>query len=261
MTISAGAVYLDGCHIEQSTDVSTYFNVSGTNTILQISDSDIIIQDAKTAFSPFFSDSSCTNGGVTLSECKYTQVNSITVPLIGGTGRNQVTNLAVYQSASRPPISAFSNYIAYGGFESANYTGEWTLANGAIRSNTIARTGTFSLSVPASVGVAPLATVLVPAQPGAYLFGELYYQVLAITGTGGTFFIQTDWLDKGGNSLGSSTIVSNTTNVSTWTRVSIQVGAITAPTGTVNAKLSIGIFGVTSGTPIGYVDDVIIQVV
>ena len=50
-------------------------------------------------------------------------------------------------------------------------------------------------------------------------------------------------------------------NFDPHTRVSIQVGAITAPTGTVNAKLSIGIFGVTSGTPIGYVDDVIIQVV
>lgn len=261
MNISGGAVYLVGCHIEQITDVSTYFNVSSTNTVLQVSNSDIIIQGAKSAYSPFYSDSTCANGGVMLFDCKYTQIGTITVPLIGGTGRTVTTNLSVYQSASRPPISSFSNYLAYGGFESANYTSEWTLADGAVRSNVLARTGTYSLSFPATTVLSPTATVLIPCQPGAYLFGELYYQVPALSGTSGTFYVQADWVDKGGNSLGGSTIISVTSSVSTWTRIPLQVGTITAPTGAVNAKLTIGLFGVASGTPIGYVDDVIVQVV
>lgn len=256
MTISAGSVFVIGGHVEHSVDTDYWFNVSGTNTLLSFLGVSFHSQASKTNFSPFYSDSTCITGGVSISGGNWNQLGSISVPLIGGTGRTSVEGVTMLASASIPTISVYQNDLAYGGFESANYTAEFTLANGAIRSNTTARTGTWSLSFPASSGVTPSAFCTFPCTPGQKVCGEYWYRVPAITGTGGTFYTQVDYLDKGGNVISNVYGVALTTvNVANWTRISFQFPP--APAGTVGVKLFWDVFGTTSGTPIAYVDDVI----
>jgi len=260
-TLSAGHTYMVGCHIEYTDDTDYWFSVANENTLLSLENCEIISQSAKTNYSPFYSDSTAEMGGVVLKNCAFGIGAAMTVPLIGGTGRALVQNLVSQKSGTKPPAVAESqNYLAYGGFESANYTGEWTLSGGAIRSSAQARTGTYSLSFPASVGVTPTAITTMPAQPGQQVLGRLYYKALNITGTSGTFYVQIDWLDKGGNSLGGSAQLSVTSNVTSWTMLSLNFQT-PAPKSTINYKLSVNIFGTASGTPTAYIDDVILTAV
>ena len=260
-TVTAGHIYLIGCHIEYVDDTDYWFHVVNENTLLSLENCEIISQSAKTSFSPFYSDSTAEMGGVVINNCAFGIVSSMTVPLIGGTGRALVQNLVSQKSGSKPPAVAESqNYLAYGGFESADYTDEWTLSGGAIRSTAQARTGTYSLSFPASLGVTPEAILTMPARPAQQVLGSLYYKALTITGTSGTFFVQIDWLDKGGNSLGGSAQISVTTNVTAWTLLPLNF-QVTAPKGTVNYRLTVNIFGTASGTPTAYIDDVILTAV
>lgn len=260
MDIDAGAVYMQNCHIEQNSDTGYYFTVNGANSLLQMTNCELQIQAAKANKSPFYSDSSATNGGIVIQGMRYTQTSTVTTVLIDGAGRATVGNLSVPAATSRSAISSFSNYLAYGGFEDANYTDEWTLANGAIRSAAQKRTDSYSLSFPASTGVTPSANLAISAKPGQYLLGELWYLAPDVTGTSGTFYVQIDWRDAGGNSLGSSALLIATTNVATWTRLQITFDS-PAPAGTADVNVLINLFGVASGTPTGYVDDVIIEVV
>ena len=185
-TLSNGHTYMIGCHIEYVDDTDYWFHVTNENTLLSLENCEIISQSAKTSFSPFYSDSTAEMGGVVINNCAFGIIFSMTVPLIGGTGRALVQNLISQKSGSKPPaVSESQNYLAYGGFESANYTGEWTLSGGAIRSNAQARTGTYSLSFPASSGVTPTAIVTMPARPAQQVLGSLYYKALTITGTSG----------------------------------------------------------------------------
>lgn len=256
MTITAGAVFVIGGHVEHSVDTDYWFHISGINTLLSFSDVSFHSQAAKANYSPFYCDSTSTGSGIVITGGNWNQLSSISVPLIAGTGKTQVSRLQMLASASIPTISVYQNALAYGGFESANYTAEFTLANGAIRSNTTARTGTWSLSFPASSGVTPSAFCTFPCTPGQKVCGEYWYQVPAITGTGGTFYTQVDYLDKGGNVISNVYGVAITTvNVANWTRIPFQFPP--APAGTVGVKLFWNVFGTTSGTPIAYVDDVI----
>lgn len=261
-TVTAGAVYVTGGHIENSADSDYYYYVSGGSSLLSFVDVDISTTAAKTTYSPFYSDSTCTNGGIVIRDCRYNQTSTFSVPLVGGTGRTFVENVSFPASTSRSPISAYQNYLAYGGFESANYTAEWTLGGStpAVRSNAQAHAGTYSLSFPATSTNTPSATLTMPMKPGQFVLGELYYMVSSITGTSGTFYIQVDYIDKGGNSLSSSALLAQTTNVASWTRLPVTFNA-PAPAGTVNFKLLINIFGTASGTPTAYVDDVVLNVV
>ena len=259
MTVTGGAVYINGGHIEQNSDANYYFYVSGTNSLIQIADVDYVGQAAKASFSPFYSDATATQGGISIRDCIINQVGNITTKLVNGTGRTAVDNIVFLASSSKPTLSAWQNYLAYGGFESANYTAEWTLGV-ATRSSAQAHSGTWSLSFPASSGVTPYAVLTMPVKPGQTVLGECWYLVPTITGTSGTFYVVIDWLDKGGNSLGSSGQLILTTNVAVWTRLPLYFNG-TAPAGTVNYRLNISLFGVASGTPTAYLDDVNLAVV
>ena len=257
-TISNGHIYMVGCHIEYADDSDYWFSVSGQNTLLSLESCEIISQSAKTNFSPFYSDSTCEMGGININNCALGITSSMTVPLIGGTGRAVVKNFNSQKSGTKPPgVAEANSYLAHGGFESANYTGEWTLSGGAIRSSAQARTGTYSLSFPASTGVTPQAVMTMPVSPGQQVLGSLYYKALSITGTSGTFYVEINWRDKGGNSLGGSALIAVTTNVAAWTLLPLHFQT-PAPKGAVNYTLSINLFGTASGTPTGYVDDLIV---
>lgn len=260
-TITAGHVYVVGCHIEYVDDTDYWFYVSGENTSLTLESCEIVSQSAKTSYSPFYSDSTAEMGGVSIKNCAYGSTSSMTVPLIGGTGRAVVENLKTQKSGTKPTIIAESaNALAYGGFESANYTAEWALASGAIRSNAQARTGTYSLGFPGSAGVTPSGSISIPCKPGQYVYGELWYKVTGITGTSGTFYCTINWLDKGGNALASAAPLIQTTDVSAWARLPLNF-LTPAPKGTTAFSVSFSLFGTASGAPTGYIDDVTVCVV
>jgi len=184
----------------------------------------------------------------------------MTVPLIDGTGRAVVNNLKTLKSGTKPPyIADGNNALAYGEFESANYTAEWTLTNGAVRSNAQARTGSYSLSLPATggTGVIPDASAIIPVKPGQYVYGCFWYKVLNITGTSGTFYCEINWLDKGNNVLGGTAQLVATTDVTSWTLLTLNFLS-PAPKGAVSFRVTLSLFGAASGTPAGYIDDIVL---
>lgn len=260
MTISGGLVTIQNSHIESTLDTDYFFHVSGTNTLFNLFGGTTQIA-ANKATSAFYCDSTSTSGGIVIRDHAYWFSGSThTANLISGTGRTDVSGLAQFASATKPAIGSYQNNLAYGGFESANYTAEWTLASGAVRSTTLARTGTYSLSLPSSSGVTPSAYCLTPCTVGQRVQGEYWYQVPAITGTSGNFYVQVDFLDKAGNVISNAYgVVLTTTNISTWTQA--RLGLAPAPAGTVNVKLLFNIFGTASGAPTAYIDDVLIAVV
>lgn len=261
MDIDAGSVHLMNCHIEQRSDTANWLNVAGATSRLELIGCEMLVQGAKANFSPFVSDSTAVNGGIVLQNFRYRQASTMIKPLIDGTGRIVVENISVIASQDRPRISSFSNYLAHGGFEDAtDYTNEWSLTAGAIRSIAESYVGSASLSYPGAVGTSPIAQSTVPAKPGQFVFGELWYKVSNITGTSGQFVVRLTWRDVSGNALSSSTQITVTTNVASWTRLAFTVD-VPAPAGTRDCNLYTFLDSVASGTPTAYIDEVIIQVI
>ena len=180
----------------------------------------------------------------------------------GSTGNCRVDNLIQSNGSAHPVIASPLNLLAYGGFESANYTAEWTLAGAtpAVRSNAQAHSGTWSLSLPGAIGNSPSAFTTVPCRPGQYCQGEFWYLSATITGTSATFYAEVDYLDKAGNSLSTNVLLAITANVAAWTRLGFKV-ATPAPAGTVSAKLYFSVFGIAAGNATSYVDDIVVNVI
>ena len=257
-TVTAGQVYINDPHIETTDDTDYGFHITGQSTLLQIYGGNTQLSANKDTKSLFYSDSGCVQGGIVLRDHGYFFSGSTHVqPIIDGTGRTAVNGLTQYYSSVKPNVSSAQNALAYGGFESANYTAEWTLAGGnpAVRSNAQARTGTYSLSFPGAVGNTPSAYALIPCLPGQTVQGEYWYLVSSITGTSGAFYIQVDFLDKGGNVISNAYGVNlTTTDVAAWTQARLNLHP--APGGTVSVKILFNVNSVASGTPTAYIDDV-----
>ena len=263
VTLTAGSTYFNGCHIESSDDTDWWFHVStGGNAFMSFQGCQFLSGAGKSTKEIFYSDSAVTHGGISVDNCSFILTSSYDLALCGGTGRTMFSPLGLAAASDRPPISSYQNDIAYGGFEDANYSDEWTLSGSdpAVRGTTDPRTGTYALEFPGAVGNTPAATLLIDCKPSQFFVGELYYKVVDITGTSGTFLIQVDYVDAGGNSLAGSEIAAITTNVAAYTRALISMPN-PAPAGTRQVKVFIDIFGVVSGTPDAYVDDVIATVI
>ena len=258
ITITGGAVYLQSCHIENSSTTDYLFYVTGTNAVICLTGCDIITQTPGRTKGLFYSDSTCTTGGVCIDNCRASGAAGNTI-LVEGTGKTVIRNVmqsAVFGAAT---ASAYQNLLAYGGFESANYTGEWTLAQGAVRSTAQAHTGSYSLSFPASSGVSPSATTTLLCRPGQSFAGQMWVFSNNIAGTGGTFYVTFSYQDKSGNNLYTGAILTTTTNISSWTFLNLGP-QINTPAGTAQVLLTVQIFGVSSGSPTAYIDDVILNV-
>jgi hypothetical protein len=260
MQISAGSVTITTSHIEQSSDADYWFAVSGAQSQLAILDSEIHIQAAKPNFSPLYCDATSTQMGIVLDNVRVVGNNPVTQNIfVAGTGHTIIRNLSQPTSIGTNLASASQNQLAYGDFEDANYTADWTLSSGAIRSSAASHAGTHSLSFPASSGVTPRGITTWPCNSTQRFAASLWYYVPAITGTGGTFYIMHSFLDNAGNALSGSDDLIQTTNVGSWTKLRISPQVV-PPVGTVNVSITVDLFGVTSGTPVGYIDDVIVNV-
>lgn len=256
ITVTGGVVIVSDSHVEQNNDSDYWLSVSGTNSQLIVGDSQIVSQGNKVSYAPFYSDSTATQRGVSLHDIALYATTVNTVPLIAGTGASQIRSVVQEATTQDFTGGTAQNGLAYPGFESPNYTAEWTLVSNAARSSVAAHTGTYSLSLPATSGVNPAATATFPIAPGQFAATTLWYYAPAITGTGATFYVTYSFVDKGGNSLTSSTVLAVTTNVSTWTQLLTSLTS-PAPAGAVSYTIVTGAFSRSSGTPIGYVDDIV----
>ena len=262
VTGGAGIVTCHGCHFEANTDLSQWGIVTGASSQIMIQGCTLSCTGNRTTWDLFWSDSTCTNGGITIRDCFVgTGANTFTTRLVGSTGAARVENVVLQYYGSRFAFSAAVNTLAYGGFESANYAAEWTLTAGANQSTTQAHTGTHSCQLPGTNSQNPNAVATVPCKPNQYAVGEFwFYSPLMTTGAfNGTL----SYLDKGGNVLLALTVMAWTNanpppNANTWTKRGF--GTVSpAPPGTVSASIDFQITG-TSTNLTGYIDDVILNV-
>lgn len=262
ITVSGGSVFINHGHVESNTDADYWFSVTNQSAALHLAGVQLNLLGNKTAFALFYSDASVTHGGVILDDVTLSTSSPFTAPLIGGTGRAVVGTFNNLANTTLPVIGQYLNALANGDFESANALSEWTLSGAPApsRSNTVAHAGAYSLKFAGAPGNSPAASKTMAARAGQHFSGELYYQATGLTGSSGTFYIEVDWLDSGGNVLSSNAALAITNDVAAWTRQVLTMAA-PAPKGTANLRVAINIFGVAAGAPTAYIDDVILNVV
>ena len=260
--VGAGTVSFSGGHIESSTDADYWVYTIGSNSSFVLSDSDIIVSGEKTAYSPFYCDSSVTSGGMFLSGVKYASNSTLNLPLVGGTGRVIADRFSAYSAGTNPVIAEGANLLAYGDFESTNFSSEWALSGTTppALSTTQAKIGAYSLRFSGVNGQNNIATCIVPCKPGQKL-SLLYWAYAEAFGSGGNFYAAVSYLDKGGNNLSAPVEIMNiTSNTAGWVKIRPNI-AVCAPKGAVSAKINVSFFGVSTGTPFGYIDGVLINVI
>jgi hypothetical protein len=263
--VAGGMVFLDQCHIEGTRDTAAWGLVA-PGAMLFAANTTIISQVDKTAFDIFVSASGNTNGGVFLDRI-FLQLGShaMTTRLIGGTGNARASNIVQAAYSARPVIGGMMNLLAYGGFEDEAYANDWSFSGAVLPSRTKSQAhgGIWSLQIPGSAATAvspSSASAKRACTPGQYLQGEMWIRIPSINGTGASFDYSVLYLDGSDNHIGSSgNAVSVTANVSSWTR-KVLAAVNPAPAGTVSAILVLTMSGISSGAPIAFVDDVVLNV-
>lgn len=264
--VEAGSVTLSNCHIEGAKDVNRWWVVSGQNSLLNVISTNLIMADNKPNFAPFFSDATCSNGGVVLRDLRIVSGQNTMPPrLIDGGGRTKADNLMYENAARRVITSNYENLLTYPSFESADFISDWKLG-GTVppsRTDTVTpRSGLYSLMFsPVSGNPLPSsASVSVACKAGDYGVLELYYMTINLASTGGTFYGTLGYVDRAGKPVGvTQEIMAVTTNVGLWTKIVAGLPAA-APQGTYAMVAFFNLFGTTSGAPKGYLDDVSITI-
>lgn len=264
IVMSGGLVNMVGCHTEGVSDNDRWFQVSGQDALLNVSSHHLVINQPKTNFAPFYSDVSCTRGGVVINGMRITS-QALTTRLIDGDGRAKVSDITCGNDSTAVLNSIFQNLLSYPSFESANYVNDWVFSGTHQPARTDAITaysGSWCLEFPPLPGDAVTCAGYadVPCRPGDFAAVEFWYLTSAIVGTGGTFFASTRFIDKNGGTIGvEQTVLATQNNVGTWNKV--MAGFPTAaPAGTHGFRLFFSLFGVNSGAPKGYIDSVAITV-
>lgn len=244
-------------YIESNTDTDNWVAVYDQNTSVRIA-GPLSLTGNKSAFEIFYVDSSCTNGGLDVDIVRKFGPVTYPLKLIGGTGSAHYRERGNGMASVHPAIGAGTNLLANGDFENTTIgLDDWTVAGTAALSTTYARSGTHCAKLTGAVGVTASMTRTVPWKPQDSVAGEIYFRADNLTGSGGTYVINVAYLDAAGNQLVGSATPGVTTNTGTWAQ-SLFSTQSRAPAGTVNARVSISLFGVTSvagGTPAVYVDD------
>lgn len=246
-------------YIESNRDVDYFAKVTGQNTLLEIN-GPVVVTGNKSLKELFYVDATSANGGLVgnISLQFSGGVAYTNLALVAGTGRTVIKYKAHSRSTVHPAVGGAQTVLYNGGFEIASL-GEWVLTGTTPPSisTVIAHSGTHSLLFAGAPGNTPGASSKnIPCTAGQFIVGGLWYNTANLTGTAGTLFITTNYLDVTGTvALLSQATLALTVNSAGW--VYLNLGTSTpAPAGTWSAGISISIFGVGSGTPNVYVDDV-----
>lgn len=269
MIVSGGTVSVIGGHTEAFAEVGPWYKVSGAETVISFSNHQLTISENKTNIfsnktlrSPFYSDASCTNGGIVLNGINV-RSGSAPVPvfLIDGLGRASTNNATYGKFSGRMLSSFYENQLTYGDFESPNWSADWVLTGTPPPSR--------STAVKAHAGIgclrlaqkpsdpAPVATATFIAKAGDLFVSEFYYKTHNINGTGAIFYITGNYVDKNGNDLAGQALLTTSLDTPEWTVRRFGSQAC-APKGTRAFTMRITMFGATSGVPEAFVDSITI---
>jgi hypothetical protein len=261
ITTQGGKITATDCHWESQLDTAYWFGVEGVNTCLSIKGGVFVIAGNKSSYALAFCNSNVTAGRLLIFDVQFACSFTYTLPLVDGTGNTIVEKISSYQSGGQPRYYASAmNRLHNGTFETGSLTADtWTTSGGTVptASNTNPRTGTYSLKVPGVNGQTNAAKVSTTCLPGQIVTGECYIAATAVT-DGISLIAAITYLNNAGTTvLGSN--FATITATQAYTRYVIGSYAC-APAGTAKVELSITASGVNSGTPFGYLDDIILNV-
>lgn len=264
-TLSGGSLKIINPHIEWTGNADVRIElIAGGNPQLVIDNATIVPGAGQNTFGFLKVDPAILTTCATITNPMVASSSPITVPWEASGGRVLVTNDQRYASTGYTYLPAVSqNQLAYGTFESASYTSEFTLAGTTppARVNTLAHTGTWSLGFQGVIAQSNTATVKVPCSPGRTLNYSFWYNAVALTGTGTNFFANMSYLDVAGTVLQTiPQIFITTTTTAGWVLCTPVASLPPGPPGTVSVRIQFIIQSTTSGTPLGYVDDVVMVV-
>ncbi len=264
-TISAGTVRWNGVHLEGSGDTDYWVYVSGDSTMFDYDGIEMVVNDAKTAYSPFYCHSDVVGGGIQAGSLRFVCASDFSVPLIAGEGPVVARGaLMAYVGGSVPYYLANSqNILADPGFTADSFGVDGWVAGGTAAPTLV--------DTPLPAGAANVIrftlassqtntlTLTKACKPGQVLSGQLYLRADSLTGSGGNFNIGVAYLDVIGNALETYNVTypSGITTNQAYTLLPINPGAggyVRAPKGTAQMHIQMTMTGTTvTGSPLVYV--------
>lgn len=273
----SGTLIFHQCHVEATADTDYWFYATGTNAKIMFSDCPFVLDAVKANFPVFYSDSSCTWGGVYARGLWFSMPNAYTAgPLCAGTGNTFIENYIGLGTGGAQPgyISAAQGSMADPIFASGAFTmDKWTAStggSGATNPAVVASTpysGSNSAKFIGAVGgFSNLNSYTFPCRPGQQAFCQVQAQ-LPVFVAGAAFTGKLSYVDANGDVLTSVTgggtsagfqFMNITAQVSTYTAYSsASIGR--APPGTVGVLLSFSLGG--GGATNGYLGQVELSIV
>lgn len=262
-TISGGSVKILNAHIEWTGNTDRRFVLTaGANPQLIIGNPTIVPGPGQTVNGFLSVDPAIQTTAVIITNPMVAATSPITVPWDDGSGRVIVTNPMRYGNTGYMYQPApGQNALAYGDFESTNFTNEFTLTGTTPpgRSTVQAKSGTHSLGFSsATSGEVNTAVVMIPCDTGSTLSYSFWYYSSAITGTSASFFANMYYLDASANLATPLTTIPSIFTVSTdtggWVLCTIVASLPPGPIGTRWAAIKFFFQGRTSGAPLGFID-------
>jgi hypothetical protein len=265
VTQTGGKIDLRECHIESASDTNYWLSTTGANSVLVMHGGSLVIGTNKSAFPLFYCDSTVTAGMVSVRDVEFACSFKYALPLIGGTGNAFANNITSYASGAQPYyIAASLNDLADPGFESGAFAKDGWIVTGTTPptvATTNPHTGTRSAKLAGINGQTNSISILRACRPGQVFSGQVWAAVTGWgTGTNGLHG-QIDYVAADGSVLAAQHIMgaSGIGATTPYTLYPIRT-ARRAPAGTVNVRLTFSMFGITTGTPFGYVDDIELNV-
>lgn len=259
--VSAGSCYANNCHFE-SNHVGDWFYVTGSNSALKISQSQLVNQNQTTSIPIGYSDASVRRGGIEIVESWFSHLNNAQPVIIDGSGRAVVRNLGMFEfGAPKIPSSQYMNVFRRGAFSDSTALDEWSLPAGA--QSPVVATDQF-LSSPSSLKFLPSVngnTVAVQSDfaiPRGAAWGMSYrIRTSGLAAAGKAFNFR--WVDLGQNDVvlfGPFTLISYTTDLGSWTLQVIAPGSSPSPS-TQKIRLILELPAGTTSTTV-WLDDLIV---
>lgn len=262
ITVTAGTVRVNGGSIEDNNDTDCWFSVDGPLANLHLTNVPITVMADKSAYAIFYTTANIEHG-LWLENINLGTGYTVSMDLVAGTGGVHASGLHYYKDASKPMLGILANQIAGGDMEAASDLLEWDLT-GTVGATPPAISaaqyhgGAGSCLFTGTSANSPRAKLSLPVKQGQHPRATCWYMASSLTGSGGTMYIYLGYVDKGGTAVGWTTTLEVTAD-SAWTR--IDIGAYNcAPAGAAYYSMYFVLSGVSSGTALFYLDDVIVNI-
>lgn len=273
----SGIIILHKCHIEATADTDYWLYATGTNGKIVMTDCDFALDAAKATFPVFYSDATCTWGGIYGRGLSFSIPNAYTAgALCGGTGNTNLQDYIGLGTGGTTPgyVSAAQNVMADPIFASGALTADsWTASTGGsgataplvVASNPFS--GSNSVQFAGAVGgFSNLNSRIIACRPGQTAICQLEVMLPTFV-AGASFTGKLSYVNAagapitsvvgGGTSAGFQFMNITSTQSAYGAQSSAPLGR--APPGTVGVQLAISLGA--GGSTIGYLGQVILSVI